>query len=237
MSTVNLLSGMSPLIQVLFAAGVRRNDGAYKHSADQGMPDVQALEVRRPRRFLPTATTGSAPVRPHSPLEPPRDPGERLGRSFRADDAALTRSRCRTSASKTALAQADPALRGLRRVVRSGHRRLACRGTAPVARWGNSARSTCRKTRTWNGHAASWAIQPQRSRADYLDHPAQPIPPPAVLSARLDETRGTRTEPSCCDAEGRPPIDPGLVERFEHGLRDLGRTLPVSARTAARRRR
>lgn len=54
------------------------------------MPDVQALEVRRPRRFLPTAATGSAPVRPHLPLEPPRDPRERLGRSFRADDAALT---------------------------------------------------------------------------------------------------------------------------------------------------
>jgi hypothetical protein len=75
----------------IFAPGVRRsNDGAYKHSADQGMPDVQALEVRRPRRFLPAAAAGSAPVRPHSPLEPPRDPGERLGRRQPRDrDRAL----------------------------------------------------------------------------------------------------------------------------------------------------
>jgi hypothetical protein len=111
MSTVNLLSGIPPLIQVPFAAGVRSNNGAYKHSADQGMPDVQALEIRRPRRLLPAATAGPAPVRPHSPLEPPRNPGERLGPSFSADDAALTRSRCRASASKTSLAQTSEMVR------------------------------------------------------------------------------------------------------------------------------
>src|SRR5580698_1970931 len=69
------------------------------------MPDVQALEVRRPRGLLPAATTGPAPVGPGSPMEPPRDPGERLGPSFRADDATLTCSRCRASASKTSLAR------------------------------------------------------------------------------------------------------------------------------------
>ena len=42
------------------------------------MPDVQALEVRGPRRLLPAAAAGSAPVRTHPPLEPPPDPGERL---------------------------------------------------------------------------------------------------------------------------------------------------------------
>ncbi len=53
----------------------------------------------------------------------------------------------------------------------------------------------------------------------------------------IDEPEDPRTKPSCCDAEGQPPINPDLVERFEHGLRDLGRVLPGSVRTPSRRRR
>jgi hypothetical protein len=49
--------------------------------------------------------------------------------------------------------------------------------------------------------------------------------------------RSPQTKPSCCDAEGQPPIDPGIVERFERGLRDLGRALPTTAKAASRRRR
>ena len=53
----------------------------------------------------------------------------------------------------------------------------------------------------------------------------------------IGEPEEPRTKPSCCDAEGQPPIDPDLIERFERGLRDLGRALPASARTPSRRRR
>jgi len=53
----------------------------------------------------------------------------------------------------------------------------------------------------------------------------------------IGEPEEPRTKPSCCDAEGQPPIDPDLVERFERGLRDLGRVLPADARTPSRRRR
>ena len=53
----------------------------------------------------------------------------------------------------------------------------------------------------------------------------------------IDEPEEPRTKPSCCDHEGQPPIDPDLAERFERGLRDLGRALPTSVRTPARRRR
>lgn len=53
----------------------------------------------------------------------------------------------------------------------------------------------------------------------------------------IDEPEDPRTKPSCCDAEGQPPIDPDLVERFERGLRDLGRVLPADARTSSSRRR
>jgi len=53
----------------------------------------------------------------------------------------------------------------------------------------------------------------------------------------IDEPEEPRTKPSCCDAGGQPPFDPDLVERFERGLRDLGRTPPASARTPTRRRR
>jgi hypothetical protein len=53
----------------------------------------------------------------------------------------------------------------------------------------------------------------------------------------IDEPEEPRTKPSCCDAEGQPPIHPDLVTRFERGLRDLGRTLPASAKTPSRRRR
>ena len=41
----------------------------------------------------------------------------------------------------------------------------------------------------------------------------------------IGEPEDPRTKPSCCDAEGQPPIDRDLVERFEGGLRDLGRVL------------
>jgi hypothetical protein len=48
----------------------------------------------------------------------------------------------------------------------------------------------------------------------------------------IDEPEEPRTKPSCCDAEGQPPINLDLVERFERGLRDLGGyTLPASAGT------
>ena len=53
----------------------------------------------------------------------------------------------------------------------------------------------------------------------------------------IDEPEEPRTKPSCCDAEGQPPLDLDVVERFERGLRELGRTLPASAVTPARRRR
>jgi hypothetical protein len=52
----------------------------------------------------------------------------------------------------------------------------------------------------------------------------------------VGEHEEPRTKPSCCDAEGQPPIDPDLVERFERGQRDLGRLLPAGARTPSRRR-
>ena len=100
---------------------MRSNNGAYKHSADQRMPDVQALEVRRPRRFLPAATTGSAPVRPHSPLEPPRDPGERLSVSFRGDGASGSTSLQRITSQAIAPAIRELEARGL--LDRSRHPR------------------------------------------------------------------------------------------------------------------
>jgi hypothetical protein len=53
----------------------------------------------------------------------------------------------------------------------------------------------------------------------------------------IDEPEDPRTKPSCCDAEGQPPIDPALIERFERGLRDLGRTLPAGVSAPSRRRR
>lgn len=53
----------------------------------------------------------------------------------------------------------------------------------------------------------------------------------------IDEPEEPRTKPSCCDADGQPPVGPDLAERFEHGLRELSRTLPASGRTSAQRRR
>jgi hypothetical protein len=44
-----------------------------------------------------------------------------------------------------------------------------------------------------------------------------------------------RSKPACCDSEGQPPVAPDLVQRFEHGLRDLAHGL--SATGMARRRR
>jgi hypothetical protein len=46
----------------------------------------------------------------------------------------------------------------------------------------------------------------------------------------IDEPEEPRTKPSCCDDGGQPPIDPDLIERFENGLRELGRGLRASAR-------
>jgi len=53
----------------------------------------------------------------------------------------------------------------------------------------------------------------------------------------IDEPKEPRTKPSCCDAEGQPPMDPDILERFERGLRDLGHVLPADARPSSHRRR
>ncbi|HEV2377009.1 MAG TPA: hypothetical protein VGS19_33210 [Streptosporangiaceae bacterium] len=37
----------------------------------------------------------------------------------------------------------------------------------------------------------------------------------------LEAPEEPRTKPTCCDAEGRPPIEPDLAARFEDGLRHL----------------
>ena len=52
----------------------------------------------------------------------------------------------------------------------------------------------------------------------------------------IDEPEEPRTKPSCCDDEGQPPIDSDLIERFENGLRELGRAVPASARKRPGRR-
>jgi hypothetical protein len=172
----------------------------------------------------------------------------------------------------------------------------------------------CRRMRIWNGRAARSAIQPQRSRTDYLDGPDEAGPPADRIPARqgkasfllaveairrrgcaaagvrltgnalsgicrldlygawrlltvfeapdrcvlllvvehtrsanpyrmlyaalgIDEPEDPRTKPTCCDAEEQPPIDPNVVERFERGVRDLGRVLATDARTPSRRHR
>lgn len=51
----------------------------------------------------------------------------------------------------------------------------------------------------------------------------------------IDEPGEPRSKPGCCDPGGQPPVAPDLVQRFEHGLRDLARGLPTSGK--ARRRR
>ena len=53
----------------------------------------------------------------------------------------------------------------------------------------------------------------------------------------INEPDQPRTKPTCCDAEGQPPIDPDLVARFERGLRDLNRGSPSAGRMRGRRRR
>ncbi|HEX5302111.1 MAG TPA: hypothetical protein VFW50_34480 [Streptosporangiaceae bacterium] len=53
----------------------------------------------------------------------------------------------------------------------------------------------------------------------------------------IDEPQEPRTKPSCCDDEGKPPIDPDLAGQFERGLRVLGRSPATSAKTSSRRRR
>ncbi len=53
----------------------------------------------------------------------------------------------------------------------------------------------------------------------------------------IDEPEEPRTKPSCCDVDVQPPVDPELVERFERGLRDLGRALLASAKPPSRRHR
>ena len=69
------------------------------------------------------------------------------------------------------------------------------------------------------------------------EHTRSANPYPLLYTALgIDEPEEPRTKPSCCDAEGPPPVDPELVERFEHGLRDLGHAA-ASARTPSRRRR
>jgi hypothetical protein len=51
----------------------------------------------------------------------------------------------------------------------------------------------------------------------------------------IDEPQEPRSKPTCCDSEGQPPVAPNLVQRFEHGLRDLARR-PRSSGKARRRR-
>lgn len=46
--------------------------------------------------------------------------------------------------------------------------------------------------------------------------------------------KGQRKKPPCCDEEGVPPVDPELFDRFEAGLKELGRLRQASL---ARRRR
>jgi hypothetical protein len=52
----------------------------------------------------------------------------------------------------------------------------------------------------------------------------------------LEQPEEPRTKPACCDPQGQPPLASDLVERFEHGLRELTRGLPAT-RKARRRRR
>ena len=52
----------------------------------------------------------------------------------------------------------------------------------------------------------------------------------------MGEPEEPRTKPSCCDDKGQPPIDPDLFERFENGLRELGRGLPTGASKRSARR-
>jgi hypothetical protein len=51
----------------------------------------------------------------------------------------------------------------------------------------------------------------------------------------IDEPEEPRSKPACCDSEGQPPVAPDLVQRFEHGLRDLARGLPTSGKARSRR--
>jgi len=54
----------------------------------------------------------------------------------------------------------------------------------------------------------------------------------AVLG--ISEPGEPRTKPGCCDSDGRPSVDPGLVQRFEDGIGHLSSGLP-SAGTARSR--
>lgn len=51
----------------------------------------------------------------------------------------------------------------------------------------------------------------------------------------ISEPKEPRTKPTCCDAEGHPPIDPDLAARFEQGLRQLAPGMRAAG-TARRRR-
>jgi hypothetical protein len=52
----------------------------------------------------------------------------------------------------------------------------------------------------------------------------------------IDDPKEPRSKPACCDSEGQPPVAPDLVQRFEHGLRDLARGLPSTGKARRRRR-
>ncbi len=47
----------------------------------------------------------------------------------------------------------------------------------------------------------------------------------------IPEPDEPRTKPACCDAAGKPPIDPDLITQFEGGARNLSRGLARSSRT------
>jgi hypothetical protein len=45
-----------------------------------------------------------------------------------------------------------------------------------------------------------------------------------------------RTKPACCDAEGRPPIEPDLARRFEDRLRQLSPGMRTTEKARSKRR-
>lgn len=53
----------------------------------------------------------------------------------------------------------------------------------------------------------------------------------------ITEPGEPRSKPACCDAAGKPPIDPDLISRFEHGARALSRGLRRTSRTRRTRRK
>jgi hypothetical protein len=51
----------------------------------------------------------------------------------------------------------------------------------------------------------------------------------------ISEPAEPRTKPTCCDAEGSPPVDADLAARLETGLADLARALQRGGANPRRR--